>query len=321
MVKIPVRVLRQVCRSIIYLETSMWRFIKQHRVRIIRILHPLSAALLLLAVGFFFIYEMFYILPEICDTSGIFYNFNWLLCAFLLHNIAGNMIMCWRTDTSFMVLPKSRQHPLPTEAHLWHLCTHCQMLVPPRAWHCRLCNCCMLKRDHHCNVTANCVGHLNQRYFVALLFHLSLGCGTAFVYNVYHLWSQRQVLFSDPIGYLGLSMGLRSLSFPGHNNNDPTLDSKLTWLIINGGVIKLNIFAMILASSHLILQLIMISRGSCLYFVRDRSYDFGFWQNLQLVLGKRLFWTMLSPLVPSPLPHDGTQWQQHALEQGAKKPV
>lgn len=319
MVKIFVRLLWKMVRVLIWLEQLLWRCVHLHRVRIVQVVHPLSASLMLLTVGFFVTYEMFYILPECCDVSGIHYKLHWLLILFYTHNIVGNMCKCWLTDTSFVGLPPDRWNPLPAEAPLWHLCTFCQMLVPPRAWHCRLCNCCILKRDHHCNVVANCIGHANQRYFVGLLLHLTLGSCTALVYNVYHMFIQRSRL-SDPIEFVGISLGL------GHTDRvyklfkGQTLSPQITWLIITGGILKLNIFATVLATTHLVMQLVMVCRGSSLYYVKDRTYDFGLWNNLRNVLGRRMLWTAFSPFVSSPLPHDGAQWQMPS-ELSDRKPV
>ena len=34
---------------------------------------------------------------------------------------------------------------------------------------------CVLKRDHHCFFTANCIGFFNQRYFIVFTFYVALG--------------------------------------------------------------------------------------------------------------------------------------------------
>ncbi|XP_052835518.1 uncharacterized protein LOC128252097 isoform X1 [Drosophila gunungcola] len=46
------------------------------------------------------------------------------------------------------------------------------------------------------------------------------------------------------------------------------------------------------------------------YRILDRSYDVGWRQNFEIVLGRRRFWTFFSPTIASPLPNDGTQWFQ-----------
>ncbi|KAH8407015.1 hypothetical protein KR222_004146 [Zaprionus bogoriensis] len=304
------KMIRHIC---IVAEGRMTRCTKRHRLKIIYLLHPISCSLMMFVVGLFLYYEMFYILPELYDPSGALYKLHWFLALFVVHNVVGNMIYCFFTDTSFLSLPKDRLNPIVTEAHLWHLCTHCQMLVPPRTWHCRLCNRCMLKRDHHCNVTANCIGHRNQRYFVALLLHLTLGCLASFGYNVLHLIVVRMPIVGDPIALFA--------SFEGF---DATFMSSLevdaSMLIINGAVVKLSLFALVLVAGQLGFQVFLIARGSSMFDIWNTNYNLGFWTNVRLVLGKRMFWTLVSPLIASPQPHDGTQWQQ-PKEIYCKKPV
>jgi hypothetical protein len=56
-------------------------------------------------------------------------------------------------------------------------CGSCQFLRPPRTHHCRECDRCVFKFDHHCGWLNNCVGYKNLRLFVLLLgFHAAL-CG------------------------------------------------------------------------------------------------------------------------------------------------
>ncbi|CAI9569044.1 unnamed protein product, partial [Staurois parvus] len=45
---------------------------------------------------------------------------------------------------------------------------------PPRAHHCRICHRCIRRMDHHCPWINNCVGELNQKYFIQFLFYTAL---------------------------------------------------------------------------------------------------------------------------------------------------
>ncbi|KAH8358572.1 hypothetical protein KR093_000881 [Drosophila rubida] len=309
---LPIRCLRQL---FIAAEAFMLHCIKHHRLKIVYFLHPISAALLLLVVGLYTWYELQFILPGMCNTSGSFYKINCFLAIYMLHNIVGNLFCCWRTDTSFLAVAKARQHPIASEAHLWHLCTHCQMLVPPRAWHCRLCNTCMLKRDHHCNISANCIGHTNQRYFIALLTHLTVGNLVVFIYNAVYVFMVRLPVFSDPLIFLTQFQGFDPVKYFESFKQNPN------WIIINGAILKISIFSLVFVASQLGMQLYMVSRGSCMYFLQDRSYDLGFLNNWRLVLGKRMLWTFVSPFIRSPQPSDGTQWLVTRKPEELKKPA
>lgn len=61
---------------------------------------------------------------------------------------------------------------LETRGYRW--CAFCKMIQPPRAKHCRDCNCCVLRNDHHCPFVNNCIGQRNYVYFCGFLFSLLL---------------------------------------------------------------------------------------------------------------------------------------------------
>ena len=48
-------------------------------------------------------------------------------------------------------------------------CEFCHLKKFERSSHCRQCNKCILRRDHHCVWIGNCVGYANNQYFVNFL--------------------------------------------------------------------------------------------------------------------------------------------------------
>lgn len=64
--------------------------------------------------------------------------------------------------------PGKPQRGIKTEFDGW--CAKCKAPKPERAHHCRQCNQCVLRMDHHCPWTRNCVGWNNLPHFLRFLF-------------------------------------------------------------------------------------------------------------------------------------------------------
>ncbi|CAN6608389.1 palmitoyltransferase Pfa4p [Trichomonascus vanleenenianus] len=71
----------------------------------------------------------------------------------------------------------------PEENELRRWCVKCNNYKPDRAHHCRRCQTCVLKMDHHCPWTYNCVGHSNMPHFIRFLLWVDISCS----YGLYHL--------------------------------------------------------------------------------------------------------------------------------------
>jgi len=75
---------------------------------------------------------------------------------------------------------------LDLEPHGFWWCKYCHMIQPPRAKHCKDCNCCILREDHHCPFLNNCIGLRNYGFFYGFVVSLCFLAGS-FVVGV-SLW-------------------------------------------------------------------------------------------------------------------------------------
>ncbi|KNB45836.1 hypothetical protein JH06_0512 [Blastocystis sp. subtype 4] len=60
----------------------------------------------------------------------------------------------------------------------------CNCIKPFRAHHCRRCQKCILKMDHHCPWISNCVGARNQKPFMLFLLYVSIGETIAIIMTI-----------------------------------------------------------------------------------------------------------------------------------------
>ncbi|XP_065206706.1 palmitoyltransferase ZDHHC7-like [Planococcus citri] len=74
-----------------------------------------------------------------------------------------------QTKMDFSDIYAASKEPLNQDD--WTVCTRCETYRPPRAHHCRICQRCIRRMDHHCPWINNCVGELNQRFFIQFLMY------------------------------------------------------------------------------------------------------------------------------------------------------
>lgn len=110
---------------------------------------------------------IFVILPMVCEIwsfthicntlSGIKYPqklvfYNNLLGIFVLFNIYFNYIMAMRTDPGTpdkLLYGVDEEVPIDNRIQ-YRQCKKCNVVKPPRAHHCSVCERCTLRMDHHC---------------------------------------------------------------------------------------------------------------------------------------------------------------------------
>ncbi|KAF3844822.1 hypothetical protein F7725_007985, partial [Dissostichus mawsoni] len=69
---------------------------------------------------------------------------------------------------------------------------------------CKLCKKVILKRDHHCFFTGNCIGNKNMRYFIMFCIYTSCTCLYSLVLGVAFLTVEYSISFENPLTFLTL---------------------------------------------------------------------------------------------------------------------
>ncbi|XP_077375561.1 putative palmitoyltransferase ZDHHC13 isoform X2 [Festucalex cinctus] len=90
-------------------------------------------------------------------------------------------------------------------------CTSCMIKKPVRASHCKRCDACVAKQDHHSIWTNTCIGSRNHRYFVIFLLSLSLMGGWMF-YGCVMYWSTHCMPHYEKQGFVGVAFAVVTCS-------------------------------------------------------------------------------------------------------------
>ena len=106
------------------------------------------------------------------------------------------MISYWaviRNNSGRVMFHREREEREAQEflGYTWcHICDH---IKPPEAHHCRRCNVCVYKLDHHCIYTGNkCIGQDNIVWFVRFLKCLLLGALLSSFVSIIYAWTHHQ---------------------------------------------------------------------------------------------------------------------------------
>jgi len=176
-------------------------------------------------------------------------------------------------------------------------CQKCQHHKPERTHHCRVCDKCILKMDHHYPWINNCVGHKNHKNFLLFLIYASIGIFYALVIVV--------VCFVDSI---------RESRGPEDFVSIFGLTILGTILLPVGlGIVMLLSWQLWLVSSNM--TSIENEEFEKITYTRKKEgkvykptnvYNLGFMANLRTVFGSHILWWWL----PSGCPGDGLNFKR-----------
>lgn len=170
--------------------------------------------------------------------------------------------------------------------------------MPPRCWHCDICNVCILTRDHHCAFSMTCVGHYNRRYFLWFLLYLSTASFYEMILIGYYTYNEVTIQLSD---LMVLFWPIPSI-ITGFHLNIAQISIVLLAFNLTGVILSLLLF---------IYHLNKACKGLVCHDKQDRNYDFGLVRNLETVFGEKWYITWISPFIKSKLPYNGLDWQRH----------
>lgn len=248
-----------------------------------------------------YLYGVLYVAPSLYSGWHC-----WIHVAFMTY-----MLSCVLVDLALAMTTDTSCHgvSLPVVAQPgWSHCRYCQQHAPPRAHHCLTCGRCILRRDHHCFFMGKCIGYFNHRYFILFLLHTLLVSVYGFILS---LW----LMFLMNGGFSWLL--LASVVFP-----------MMIWLL---GLVPVGVFVLVLASlafllvavtgSMLALHLWYLYHGQTFWEAqRGVRRECGWQRNVRDLFGPWWLALCLCPLVPSPLPGDGTHYEGvHASFSSATK--
>ncbi len=248
------------------------------------------------------LFELFVILPYIdADRTKTFW-FHVLCGCFLYFNIISSFVLIIRTDSTIsrsgLVLPSVLRHG-------WRFCSACEANAPPRSYHCWNCDLCILRRDHHCVFTGNCVGLHNHRYYITMVFHLVVAATYCNYLNMDYAWEVLGGFSLRSVFTMIMPLFSWMLGFAG------------TYTFLVSFVSALCVLGFFLLGALLAYHMLNMLQGQTTYERGQgiKEYNQRWERNVQQVMGKLWYISWVSPWISSPLPIDGTDFpSKRALE-------
>ena len=180
----------------------------------------------------------------------------------------------------------------------WRFCSACEANAPSRSFHCWTCDRCVLRRDHHCVFTGNCIGLNNARHFLTFVGYLTVGAIYCNYLNMDYTW--------ELLGGFSFST-IVSMFLP-----------IIAWLvgITKGFTLVLAIVSACCIFGLLLLIALLAYHGLNLYHGQVtyekshniNTYNCGWKNNIKQVFGEKWHIAWICSLINSPLPTDGLEF-------------
>ncbi|KAM3870748.1 palmitoyltransferase ZDHHC22 [Diretmus argenteus] len=179
----------------------------------LRLLNAVAPAYFFIATAVTFILHFCLFIPTIFPSLDVSLRgsavLHTIVFLFLMLNALGNYVMTIKhpaESANETVIPVcSPDCPDKVDAHY---------LLNGRHF-CKLCEKVILKRDHHCFFTGNCIGNKNMRYFIMFCIYTSCTCLYSLVLGVAFLTVEYSISFENPLTFLTLLPLSTSYFFTG----------------------------------------------------------------------------------------------------------
>uniref|UniRef100_A0A1I8C1M8 Palmitoyltransferase n=1 Tax=Meloidogyne hapla TaxID=6305 RepID=A0A1I8C1M8_MELHA len=180
----------------------------------------------------------------------------------------------------------------------YRFCYECNFNAPPRSFHCP---------DHHCSFVGCCVGHFNQRYFVAAIFNLLPITITCVIWNIFMLIPIFNNLFNIwKVIFPHLALLIGAISFYQFILI-ATFAFSVTTLTFNIYLIIAQLFCLLFGQTRVE------------YLQNINIYNLGIWKNLNETLGEKWPFIFISPFIKSPLRSDGHSFITREMQEARPK--
>jgi len=103
---------------------------------------------LMCGVPFVLLWDYLVVMPVSFDEDSWLGLVHTAVSVFIAANVLGNLYMIISSELVGQLETSKIVTAVPNSD--WRFCSECQKSFPPRSFHCKSCNTCTIKRDHHC---------------------------------------------------------------------------------------------------------------------------------------------------------------------------